>query len=59
MADTEHGRGDESAESMVGSDVTAQREDASLLADKGEEKREDYGSTGDNEEQSTPDTDRG
>ncbi len=59
MADTEAGRGDASMESMVGSKVAAQHKDASLLADKGEEKREDYGSTGGNEEQSTPDTDRG
>lgn len=50
MPDKADGRGDAgSDESMVGSNVAAHREDDSSVADKDEEAREDYGSTGDNE----------
>lgn len=42
-------------ESMVGSNVAAHRDNAQSLADKGEEKREAYGSTGDNDERSDSD----
>ena len=56
MPRTKHGRRDESTDgSMVGSNVAAQNENSSSLSDKGEEEREDYGSTGDNEER--PDSD--
>jgi len=55
MPGADERRGDESMdESMVGSNVAADREDVSSLTDKGAEVREDYGSTGTTRQRSTP-----